>query len=124
VLEASATVSRLAPQFAWKFWSPTPQQHATASVAGCAGWPAAAGNPPHPLRAGLHPNVLVANPSYDPATPLTNALSIWLQIPEARLLIAEADGHQSWIVSRCAFEAELAFLLDPVSTPPVTICPN
>ena len=71
-----------------------------------------------------HPNVLVANPSYDPATPITNAVSVWLQIPEARLLIAEADGHQSLIVSRCAFEAQLAFLLDPSSTPPITICPD
>lgn len=124
LLAASATVARLAPRFAWKYWDPTPQPHATASVPGCAGWPIAAGNPPHPFRIGPQPNVLVANASYDPATPLTNALSVWLQIPEARLLIAEADGHQSWIVSRCAFDAELGFLLDPASAPPVTICPD
>jgi pimeloyl-ACP methyl ester carboxylesterase len=124
VLAASATVARLAPRFAWKYWSPTPLAHATASVAGCAGWPMPAGNPPHPFRIGPHPNVMVANPTYDPPTPLTNALSIWLQIPEARLLIAEADGHQSWIVSRCAFEAELGFLFDPASAPPYTICPD
>ncbi|MGE0539067.1 MAG: alpha/beta fold hydrolase [Dehalococcoidia bacterium] len=124
VLAASATVARLAPRFAWKYWSPTPQQHATASVIGCAGWPIPAGDPPHPFRIGPQPNVLVANPSYDPATPLINALSVWLQIPEARLLIAEADGHQSWIVSRCAFDAELGFLLDPASAPPTTICPD
>ena len=103
---------------------PTPQAHATASVAGCAGWPITERDPPHRLRIGSHPNVLVANPSYDPATPFVNAASIWLQIPEARLLIAEADGHQSLIVSRCAFEAMLRFLLDPTSTPPITICPD
>jgi pimeloyl-ACP methyl ester carboxylesterase len=124
VSKASDTVAHLAPRFAWKYWDPTPQAHATASVAGCAGWPNAAGDPPHPLEVGSHPDVLVANPSYDPATPLTNALSVWLQIPEARLAIAEADGHQSWLASRCAFEAELAFLLDPASTPRTTICPD
>jgi pimeloyl-ACP methyl ester carboxylesterase len=124
LLAASGTVTRLAPRFAWKFWDPTPRAHATASVGGCAGWPMAAADPPHTLRAGPHPTVLVANPTYDPATPLTNALVVWLQIPEARLLIAEADGHQSWIVSRCAFEAQLAFLLDPAAAPPVTICPD
>ena len=81
-------------------------------------------DPPHPLRVGPQPNVLVANPTYDPATPLTNALSVWLQIPEARLLIAEADGHQSLIVSRCAFDAQFAFLRDPAATPPTTVCPD
>lgn len=122
LLEASATVTRLAPRFAWKYWDPTPQAHATASVAGCAGWPIADSNPPHRLQVGSHSNVLVANPTYDPATPLTNAASVWLQIPEARLLIAEADGHQSWLVSDCAFESELRFLLDPTLTQSVTIC--
>ena len=48
----------------------------------------------------------------------------WLQLPEARLLIAEADGHQSLVVSRCAFEVQLGFLLDPASAQPVTICPD
>ena len=124
LLAASGTVARLAPQFAWKFWDPTPQAHATASVAGCAGWPVALRDPPDRLRVGSHPNVLVANPSYDPATPVTNAVSVWLQIPEARLLIADADGHQSLIVSHCAFEAQLHFLLDPTLTPPITICPD
>jgi pimeloyl-ACP methyl ester carboxylesterase len=122
LLEQSATINRLAPQFAWKYWDPTPQAHATASVAGCAGWTNAASNPPHRLEVGAHPNVLVANPTYDPATPLTNALSVWLQIPEARLVIAEGDGHQSWIISRCAFDAQFQFLLDPASAQPVTLC--
>jgi pimeloyl-ACP methyl ester carboxylesterase len=122
--QASATAERVAPKLAWKYWDPTPQAHATASVAGCAGWPIAAGDPPHRLRVGSHPNVMVANASYDPATPLINAASVWTQVPEARLLVAEADGHQSLIVSRCAFNAQLQFLLDPSSAPPVTICPD
>ena len=50
-----------------------------------------------------HPNVIVANTTHDSQTPLINALSVWLQIPDARLLIADADGHQSLIYSRCAF---------------------
>ncbi len=121
--EASTTVTRVAPRFAWKYWDPTPQAHATASVAGCAGWSLPAGDPPHRLQVGLHPNVMVANPTYDPATPLSNAASVWLQIPEARLLVAEADGHQSWLVSECAFEAQLQFLFDPSSAPRITTCP-
>jgi hypothetical protein len=65
---------------------------------------------------------MVANPTYDPATPLSNALSVWLQIPRARLLIAEVDGHQSWLLSRCAFDAERRFLDDTSSTPRTTLC--
>jgi hypothetical protein len=68
--------------------------------------------------------VLVASATYDPPTPLSNAVSVWLQIPEARLLIADADGHQSILASRCAFEAQLRFLRDPASAPPVTLCPD
>jgi hypothetical protein len=64
---------------------------------------------------------MVANPTYDPVTPLINAVSVWLQLPEARLLIADSDGHQS-IRSRCAFEVQLGFLLDMASAQPVTIC--
>jgi TAP-like protein len=64
---------------------------------------------------------VVANPTYDPVTPLINAFRLWIQLPEARLLIADSDGHQS-IRSRCAFEGQLGFLLDPASAQPVTIC--
>ena len=31
----------------------------------------------------------------DPPTQLINALAVWLQIPDARLLIADADGYES-----------------------------
>jgi hypothetical protein len=65
---------------------------------------------------------MVANTTRDPATPLINALSVWLQIPDARLLIADVDGHQSVVWSRCAFETQLRFLLDPTSAPPTTLC--
>ena len=47
---------------------------------------------------------MVANGTHDPPTPLVNALSVWLQIPDARLLIANVDGHQSLVWSPCAFE--------------------
>jgi pimeloyl-ACP methyl ester carboxylesterase len=124
LLDASATLTRLAPRFAWKFWVATPLALSSAGTLMCAGWPNEARYPAHPLRIGPHPNVMVASATYDPPTPLTNALSVWLQIPEARLLIAEGDGHQSWIVSRCAFDAELGFLFDPASALPYTICPD
>jgi hypothetical protein len=53
---------------------------------------------------------MVASPTHDAATPLINALSVWLQIPQARLLIADVDGHQSLILSACAFKADARFL--------------
>lgn len=118
----AAALAAQAPRFAWKFWDPTPLAHATASVAACLGWPIGATNPPHVLQVGAHPNVMVANPTHDPATPLINALSVWLQIPQARLLIADADGHQSLIVSRCAYEAQARFLADPSSVQSTTLC--
>jgi hypothetical protein len=67
---------------------------------------------------------MVASPTHDPATPLINALSLWLQIPDARLLIADVDGHQSLTWSRCAFEAQSRFLLDPTSVSATTLCPD
>ena len=121
---AAAAVAAQAPRFAWKFWDATPLAHGTASATLCAGWPNAAINPPHLLKVGPHPNVMVASPANDPATPLANALSLWLQIPQARLLIADVDGHQSWPLSACAFKAELRFLNDPTSVPITTLCPN
>lgn len=116
-------VSGEAPRFAWKFWDYTPNLRASVGVGDCVGWPIEAANPPYPLRVGLHPNVMVANPTHDPATPLANAMSVWLQIPQARLLVADSDGHQSWIVSKCAFEAEARFLGNPRDYPSVTLCP-
>ena len=121
----SATAKSLteeAPRFVWKFWDAYPIAHASLGVPDCAGWPWPAINPPHTLAVGAHPNVMVANPAYDPATPLVNALSVWLQIPQARLLIADVDGHQTWILSHCAFEAERRFLADPSSTQRTTLC--
>jgi TAP-like protein len=117
-------IVRRAPRFAWKYWDAFPVAHATASVADCAGWPLKASYPPHRLRVGWHPNVMVANNTHDPPTPLINALSVWLQVPDVRLLIADSDGHQSLVWSRCAFEAQLRFLLDPGSAPATTLCPD
>ena len=68
---AGETVAQQAPRFAWKFWDATPLAHGTAGIGDCAGWPIAATNPPHRLQVGAHPNVLVANPTHDPATPLS-----------------------------------------------------
>jgi pimeloyl-ACP methyl ester carboxylesterase len=111
-----------APRFAWKFWDANPIAHASLGVPDCAGWPWAASNPPHQLVVGPHPNVMVISPAHDPATPLVNALAVWQQIPQARLLIADVDGHQAWILSRCAFDAARRFVDDPTSTQRTTIC--
>jgi pimeloyl-ACP methyl ester carboxylesterase len=115
-------VARRSPRFVWKYWDAFPVAHGTSGVGDCVGWPSEASNPPHRLRVGSHPNVMVANGAHDPPTPLINALSVWLQIPDARLLIADVDGHQSLVWSHCAFEAQLHFLLDPTSVQPTTLC--
>ena len=99
-----------------------PIAHASAGTGDCAGWPRDAVNPPHQLKVGPHRNVMVSNPTHDPATPLANAVSVWLQIPQARLLIADVDGHQSLPLSKCAYEAEARFLADPSSVSSMTLC--
>jgi TAP-like protein len=124
LLAAGADVVRRAHRFAWRFWDAAPVAHSATGVGDCVGWPIEATNPPHGLQVGLHPNVMVASPTHDPATPLINALSLWLQIPDARLLIADVDGHQSLAWSRCAYEAQLSFLLDPTSVSATTLCPG
>jgi hypothetical protein len=120
---AGEAVAQQAPRFAWKFWDASPLAHGTAGVGDCVGWPLAATNPPHPLDVGAHPNVMVANPTHDPATPLVNALSIWMQIPQARLLIADVGGHQSLLLSDCAYQTMARFLDDPSSVATTTLCP-
>jgi pimeloyl-ACP methyl ester carboxylesterase len=89
----NTTLAGQAPHFAWLYPLELPGS--------CAGWPRDATNPPHRLQVGPHPNVLVANPTHDPATPLVAAVAVWSQIPQARLLIADVDGHQSLSLSRC-----------------------
>lgn len=112
----NAALARQAPHFAWLYSQELP--------GGCVGWPREATNPPHRLAVGPHPNVLVANGTHDPATPLVAAVAVWSQIPRARLLIADVDGHQVLPVSRCAFEAQVRFLSDPSSLPATTFCPD
>jgi pimeloyl-ACP methyl ester carboxylesterase len=115
-------LAEAAPRFVWKFWDSMPMAHGSAGTGDCAGWPRDATNPPHQLKVGPHQNVMVSNPTHDPATPLANALSVWLQIPRARLLIADVDGHQSLPLSSCAYEAEARFLVDPSSVSSTTVC--
>jgi pimeloyl-ACP methyl ester carboxylesterase len=112
----NAALARQAPHFTWLYSQELP--------GGCVGWPREATNPPHRLEIGPHPNVLIANGTHDPATPLVAAVAVWSQIPQARLLIADVDGHQVLPVSRCAFEAEVQFLTDPSSMPSFTACPD
>jgi hypothetical protein len=65
---------------------------------------------------------MVLNATHDPPTPFANAVSIWLQIPEARLGVADADGHQALILSKCAYENAARFFADPNSVPSITLC--
>jgi pimeloyl-ACP methyl ester carboxylesterase len=115
-------LAKAAPRFLWKFWDSSPMEHASAGIGDCVGWPHEARFPPHPLQVGPHRNVMVLNATHDPPTPLANALSIYVQIPEARLLVADADGHQGLTVSKCAYETAARFLDDPEAVPSVTLC--
>jgi hypothetical protein len=124
LVAAGAAVVGRAPRFAWRFWDAAPNAHGATGVGDCVGWLSEASNPPHRLQVGSHPNVMVANGTHDPATPLIDALSVWLQIPDARLLIADVDGHQTIAWSRCAFEGQLRFLLEPTSVSATTLCPD
>lgn len=117
-------LTEAAPRFTWRFWDAYPVAHSTFGSGDCAGWPLPAGNPPHPLAVGPHSNVMVASTANDSTTPLINALSVWPQIPQSRLLIADVDGHQAFILSKCAFKNMSSFLNDPNSLPTVTICPK
>jgi pimeloyl-ACP methyl ester carboxylesterase len=116
------TLAKAAPRFVWKFWDSMPMAHGSAGTGDCVGWPREATNPPHLLKVGPHRNVMVSNATHDPATPLANAVSVWLQIPEARLLIADVDGHQTLPLSKCAYETEARFLDDPKSVSSTTLC--
>ena len=117
-------LAKVAPRFLWKFWNSSPMEHASAGIGVCVGWPREARFPPHSLKVGPHRNVLVLNATHDPPTPLANALSVYLQIPEARLVVADADGHQALIVSKCAYETAARFLADPKSVSSITLCPK
>jgi pimeloyl-ACP methyl ester carboxylesterase len=123
LLSAYAPIFQNSPLFAWKFWDATPYLHLGAGVGDCIGWPYAAGNPPHVLKVGPHPNVLVASTLHDSATSIAYALAVWKQIPQARLLTADTDGHQSMFNSQCAFEKIRSFLIDNKTLPEKTMCP-
>jgi pimeloyl-ACP methyl ester carboxylesterase len=122
LVAAGVLVAGRAPRFAWRFWDAAPIAHGATGVGDCVGWPSEASNPPHHLEVASHPNVMVANGTHDPATPLIDALSVWLQIPDARLLIADVDGHQTVAWSHCAFEGQLQFLLDATPSSATTLC--
>ena len=115
-------LAKAAPRFVWKFWDSSPMAHASAGIGVCVGWPQEARFPPHPLKVGPHRDVMVLNATHDPPTPFANAVSVWLQIPEARLGIADADGHQALILSTCAYENAARFFADPTSMPSITLC--
>jgi hypothetical protein len=122
LISTSEMLAKAAPRFVWKFWNSSPIANASAGVGVCVGWPRDAANPPHPIRGEPRRDIVIANPTHDPATPLANAMSVYLQIPEARLLIADVDGHQSMLLSQCAYETDARFFADPKSVSSVTLC--
>ncbi|MCE5288088.1 MAG: alpha/beta hydrolase [Nocardiaceae bacterium] len=91
---------------------------------GCLGWGKAPVDPPHKLKLGSSPNVQVANPFFDPETPLVNAMALVAQIPDSAFMITDADGHLSILRSECAMAAATKFLSDPTSSPRFITCPH
>lgn len=90
----------------------------------CAAWPYRAAIDPSTLQVRAVPPVLVVSATHDPATPLRWGKALAAQLPGARLLVREGDGHTSYADGNlCIDRAVDAFLLsrDPLrpSLPPV-----
>ena len=82
-------------------------------MAGCAGWPAPATNPPAPSRVQGAPPILITNALFDPSTAYPWALHLAAQLPSAVLLTRLGDGHTTYLTdgpsqTRDAIDAYLA----------------
>ena len=66
-------------------------------LAGCAGWPSPAVNPPKPIEVGRTPPILITNATHDPSTAYPWAVSMARQIPCAVLVTRDGDGHTSYL---------------------------
>ncbi|CAM3952864.1 alpha/beta fold hydrolase [Smaragdicoccus niigatensis] len=115
-MSKAAERAKAAPRFGeFTFWD---------VAGGCLGWGKSPADPPHTLKIGSSPNVQVANPFFDPETPLVSAMALAAQIPDSAFMITNADGHLSILRSDCAMAAATKFLSDPTSSPRFITCPR
>jgi pimeloyl-ACP methyl ester carboxylesterase len=88
----------------------------------CVGVPGQPANPPHRLKIGAAPKILVVNARHDPVTPYEWAVSIHRQAPRnTALLTYEGWGHVAYPQSACTRGGVDDYLLD--LTIPTGSCP-
>ncbi|MGY0236813.1 alpha/beta hydrolase [Longispora urticae] len=103
-MDAGAAASaKASPHFgAWLYYS---SQY-------CAYWPAAPTVAPHPVSAEGAPTILLVNNTRDAATPLEGAEAVADALADARLVVADADGHIAYGNSPCVGRIVDDFLLN------------
>lgn len=91
----------------------------------CAAWPGpAASRYAGPFTAFTANPVLVIGSTFDPATPYEGAVAVHNLMPNSALLTVNGWGHSSLIMSQCAREAALHYLLDGTTPLEGAICPT
>lgn len=89
----------------------------------CSTWPVRAADPYRGPFDRPTPPILVLGPTRDPATPFANSALMSTELRNARLLTVFGYGHTAFLnPSRCANEAERAYLVDGVVPRPGTVC--
>jgi pimeloyl-ACP methyl ester carboxylesterase len=89
----------------------------------CSTWPARAADPYRgPFDRSLTP-ILVLGPTHDPSTPFRNSVLMTQELRNARLLTVAGYGHTTFLnPSRCAGDAERAYLVGGTLPRPGTVC--
>ncbi|MEJ2867766.1 alpha/beta hydrolase [Actinomycetospora sp. OC33-EN08] len=89
----------------------------------CSTWPVRAADPYRgPFNRNQAP-ILVLGPTRDPSTPFQNSVLMSTELRNARLLTVVGYGHTSLLnPSRCAPDAERAYLVDGTLPRPGTVC--
>lgn len=88
----------------------------------CAYWPVAPKGETGPLTADGAPPILLVGGTDDPATPYAWAQAVSRQLAGSVLLTREGNGHVSYDKSRCAQQAEDAYLINLTLPAPNTVC--
>ncbi|WP_412538202.1 alpha/beta hydrolase [Longispora sp. K20-0274] len=96
------SAARSSPHFgAWLYYS---SQY-------CAYWPVPPTFTPHPITAEGTPTILLVNNSRDAATPLDGAEAVAEALSDARLVVADADGHIAYGHGPCVDRIVNEYLL-------------
>jgi pimeloyl-ACP methyl ester carboxylesterase len=77
----------------------------------CTYWPVPPDGAPAPVSAPGAPPIVVIGTTNDPATPLSGATALADQLPDARLVVFEGEGHTAYGRSDCVDDAVDEYLL-------------